>query len=141
MWLWKKKVDIQFRAAVCRRIVTNIPTLSLKKNYLSDLCVVSDLRCCRFELNICLFPCVNCVFCFLCYYYYNFFFIFFFVCVFVFFCVFVFLYSTDLQNTTRQNKDLTTRIPLKTGMLKWLAVPASLVTPVVLLLHDWLIGV
>ena len=86
----KKKVDIQFRAAVCRKIVTNIPTLSLKKNYLSDLCVVSDLRCCRFELNICLFLCVNCVFCFLCYYFFVFvlflFFCFFCVCFCVFLC-------------------------------------------------------
>ena len=67
------------------------------------------------------------------------FFLHFFFCFLFFLCLFgfiVFLYSTDLQNTTRQNKDLTTRIPLKTRMLKWLAVPASLVTPVVLLLHD-----
>jgi hypothetical protein len=50
--------------------------------------------------------------------------------------------DNDLQNTTLKTKNRETRTPLKTGMgvnscgLKGLAIPAALVTTVVLMLSD-----
>jgi hypothetical protein len=45
--------------------------------------------------------------------------------------------NNDLQNITQKTKDRATRSPIKTGGApKGLAVPAPLVTPVVLLLNN-----